>query len=179
MQNLIKAIAPAALVTILLSSNASAQNMMPNNSAKNVNSYTAETDKTNPSTKLKKDIATNPIVVAKFSALFPEAASTQWTSTNDNIWVSFLNNGRKARACFNEKGKMSYVISDCGMEQLPAAFSNTIKKDYPSYHLYNAVEITAHDVVAYEAVLENSVHFITLKYTSDGIQETKQVTKTN
>ncbi len=123
-------------------------------------------------------VTANPVIAAKFSALVPGATNLQWTNTDDNCWVSFLNNGRKGNASFTPKGKMNYIIADCGMEQLPAAFRETIKKQYASYHLFNAIEVTAHHAVAYQAILENAQGYITLKYTADGIEEIQQVTKT-
>ena len=63
------------------------------------------------------------------------------------------------------------------MENLPAAFSKTITSNYASYHLFNAIEIAAYSTVAYQAILENSKDFITLKYTSEGIEEIQQVKK--
>ena len=63
------------------------------------------------------------------------------------------------------------------MENLPAAFSKTITNKYASYHLFNAIEIAAYGTVAYQAILENSKDFITLKYTSEGVEEIQQVKK--
>ena len=74
---------------------------------------------------------------------------------------------------------MNYAIIDCAIEQLPAAFSKAIKQDYPSCHLFNAIEITAHKAVAYQAILENAQGYITLKYTIDGLEEIQQVKKAN
>ncbi len=63
------------------------------------------------------------------------------------------------------------------MEHLPIAFSKSIKKDYASYHLFYAKEITAHGTVAYQAILEDSKGYVTLKYTSGGVKEIQQVKK--
>jgi hypothetical protein len=135
-------------------------------------------DEKNISGGAKEDIATsNPAIAAKFSAMFPAATSAQWSSTKDNLWVSFVHNGRKGSASFTPQGKVNYVIVDCAMEQLPKAFGASIKKDYPLYSVYNAVEIKAHDAVAYQVVLENPVSFITLKYTSQGVEEIQRVKK--
>lgn len=178
MQNSIKATAATAIVSFLLSNNALAQDTHTSTAAKTVYTNIPTIEKNISANISKEDIAANnPIVVAKFSTLFPVATNQQWASTNNNLWVSFLNNGRKASASFTPKGKVNYVILDCAMEQLPAAFCKTIKKDYPLYNLYNAIEITANDAVTYQVVLENPVNFITLKYTSEGVEETKQVKK--
>ncbi len=114
---------------------------------------------------------------ASFSTMFPNASQQKWSSAEENSFVSFLNAGRKATASFTTRGKMNYVITDCGMNDLPAAFSKNIKKDYASYQLFHAIEIKAHGETAYQAVLENAAGFVTLKFTADGIEEIQQVKK--
>ena len=179
MQNSIKATVASAVITLLLSGNIQAQDANSSSTAKTVYKNIPTVIKDIPANVANENIAANnPMILAKFSTLFPLATQPQWTGSKDNLWVSFLNNGRKASACFTPKGQMNYAISDCAEDQLPAAFSNTIKKDYPLYHLYNAVEIKAYDAVAYQVVLENSNKFITLKYTSEGVEEIQQVVKT-
>ncbi len=114
---------------------------------------------------------------ASFSTLFPNASQPKWTSAENNSFVSFLNNGRKATASFSEKGKLNYVITDCSMNELPAAFSKNIRKDYAAYQLFHAIEIKAHGETAYQAVLENTRGYLTLKFTADGVEEIQQVKK--
>lgn len=122
-------------------------------------------------------LVANPDMEARFSALFPNASQQQWSTGADNYWVSFLNNGRKANASFTLKGQMMYTITVCTIEHLPAALSKTIKKEYPTYSLFNAIEIKAHGAVVYQAILENSHSFTTLKYTTDGVEEIQRVKK--
>ncbi len=176
MKNLIKTLSVTMVVTVLLSYNSVAQQMFAGNTAKTV--YATGSIDIKEANTVNINVATTPDVETKFAVLFPSAANLQWSGTDKNYWVSFLNNGRKTTASFTPKGKMNYVISDCTTDQLPAAFRNTIKKEYALYNLYNAIEIKAYNSVAYQAVLENSVNFITLKYTSDGVEEIKQVKKT-
>ncbi len=173
MKNSIKAITATVLITILSSGNLYAQDAYINASAKTPYSTTAGANTSNNSS-----VAINPLVSAKFSTLFPQATNQQWALNNNSSWVSFLNNGRKASASFTSKGKMNYVITDCAMEQLPGSFRKTISKEYASYNLYNAIEIKAYDAVAYQVVLENASTYITLKFTSDGIEEIQQLKKT-
>jgi hypothetical protein len=126
--------------------------------------------------------STTPVTVnvkteARFEALFPKATNLVWSTGSNNYFVSFLNDGRKANASFTKKGKMNYLITECQAEQLPAAFRKAIKNDYAGYSFFNASEIKAHATVAHHAILENSTGFITLKYTSDGVEEIQQVKK--
>ena len=178
MQNSIKLTA-TALVGFLLSNSVLAQDTYIGSTAKTIYTSTATQNAKISATNANEDVvATYQGVMGKFSSMYPGATSPQWTTSQDNLWVSFLHNGRKSSASFNLKGKMNYVILDCGIDQLPAAFSNTIKKEYASYSLCNAIQIKAHDAVAYQVVLENSASFLTLKYTSEGVEEVGKVTKT-
>ncbi|HMK04770.1 MAG TPA: hypothetical protein VK489_11285 [Ferruginibacter sp.] len=140
-------------------------------------SYVNNTFHVKEGNSTKIDPAANPVVTAKFSGLFPTAASQKWTTDADNCWVSFSNNGRNVRASFTLKGELNYIITDCAMEHLPRAFSKAIAKQYASYQLFNAIEITAHGAVAYQAILEDSKGFVTLKYTPGGVEEIQQVKK--
>ena len=121
--------------------------------------------------------AANPKIEARFAALFPNASDLHWVAGADNYWVKFLNNGRTANACFTAKGKMNYAITECGMMDMPEAFSKAIQKEYPAYSLLRAIEIKAHDAVAYQAILEDANGYVTLKYTTDGVEKIQQVVK--
>lgn len=171
MKKSFKAITAAAFFTALLSGNSFAQNLYVTNAAKTLVSNSA-VDNT-----IKSSTPSNEVVAAKFSRLFPAAKAQQWTSSENTCLVSFDNNGRKSRASFTSNGLMNYVISDCTMEQLPAGFAQKIKKDYSGYKLYNAIEINAHESVAYQAVLENESTYLTLKYTNEGVEEIQKVKK--
>ena len=177
MKNSIKAIAATALIIILSSGNSSAQEMSavsaPGKTA-HVSTTTARAENNN----YLSTAAVNPMILAKFSALFPGATSQQWGSSDNNFWVSFLNNNRKASASFTVKGKIKYIITDCAMEQLPGSFRKTISKEYASFKLYSAIEIKAYDAVAYQAVLENASTYVTLKFTNEGVEEIQQLKKT-
>lgn len=125
----------------------------------------------------KTDDGATTAIVSKFSALILNATNLKWTNSADNFLVFFLINGRKGNASFTAKAKLNYVVTDCNAEQLPVAFSKTIKIDYASCHLFNAKKIPAYKTVAYQAILEDSKDFITLKYTLEGVEEVQQVKK--
>ena len=112
-----------------------------------------------------------------FSTLFPHATQTIWKITPENSFVFFINDGRKVRASFNEKGAMNYAITTCSIEDLPASFSKTIKTSYADYQLFHAIEIKAYGETAYQVVLESASDFMTLKYTVDGVEEIRLVKK--
>ncbi|MEO7306443.1 MAG: hypothetical protein ABIR78_05495 [Ferruginibacter sp.] len=170
-----KTIAVTFLLALGLSSTSFAQQVYASNSVKSPGANTTMIMDENSSTKTVDPA--DPAIVTRFSALFPNATNLRWTSSADNILVSFVINDRKGSASFTAKAELNYVITDCGMEQLPAAFSKSIKKDYASWHLFNAKEITAYGNVAYQAILENSKGYITLKYTAEGVEEIQQVKK--
>lgn len=170
-----KIITATIFLIVTLSTNTFAQQLDTEDSsatvyAKNIVAFEAD-DGGNTAVEANSKMETS------FSDLFPNATTRQWYVSADNYWVSFLNNGRKANASFTLEGKMNYIITNCAMENLPIAFSKSIKKDYASYHLFNAKEITTHGTVAYQAILEDSKGYITLKYISEGVKEIHQVKK--
>jgi hypothetical protein len=122
--------------------------------------------------------SSNSRLMAKFSKMFAGADNQQWKTIGDYYHVTFINNGRKARAVFTSKGRMNYLLTDFSLEQLPELLRTKISRDYIGYTLLQALEITGYDTVAYQAVLENDRRFITLKSTTDGIEELKEQKKT-
>ena len=170
-----KIIAVTFLLSIGLSSASFAQQSFASYSVKLSDANTTAFVDENSNAKTVD--VTDALIVSKFSSLFPNATNLKWANSADNYWVSFLNNNRKAKASFTPKGILNYIITDCAMENLPAAFSKTITSNYASYHLFNAIEIAAYNTVAHQAILENSTGFITLKYTSEGVEEIQQVKK--
>ncbi len=170
-----KILAATILLTVALSTNTFAQQSYTGASTEAA--YAQNTAAVEADSEGNAGIAANPKTEARFLALFPNASNRQWSASADNYWVSFLNDGRKANGSFTPKGKMNYIITVCAMEHLPTAFSRTIKKEYAAYSLFNAIEIKAHGAIVYQAVLENSYGFTTLKYTEDGIEEIQQVKK--
>lgn len=178
MQKSIKCLAATAVISFLLSGNTLAQDAHASTDTKTMFSNIPAVEKAIFTSSNEDIMAKNPVILATFSTMFPLATSSKWSNVNDDLWVTFLNDGRKTSACFSAKGKINYAISDCAMEQLPAKFSKTIKKDYALYSLIKAIEIKAHDAVAYEVVLENQLNFIRLKYTSQGVEEVQKINKT-
>lgn len=110
-------------------------------------------------------------LTAALTRIFPASAQQQWWQHGEGFYVQFLNNGQKARAVFNSKGVLQYAITDCSLEQLPQLLRQKIKQQYAGYTLLNAVTINAHNAVAHQAVLENDKGYITLKATSDQVEE--------
>lgn len=168
MKNLIGSIFATATIFLSLVTNCSAQELANNAKGSTVNTNSTESKNTD---------VTNQVVANSFSTLFPAATSQRWTTKDNNTFVSFLNNGKKANASFSLKGKLNYVITECELEHLPASFIKEIKKDYASYKLYNAIEVKAHDAVSYQAVLVNELDFITLKFTDGGVEKIQQLKK--
>lgn len=151
------------------------QNMYASSAVKTSNVSTEkviETDKSNSNSS-----ALNKVTELNFNSMFPNATEQKWTSNSNNSLVSFLNNGKKATASFNVKGKLSYVITNCAMSELPSDFSKAINNSYADYQLFHATEIEAFGETAYQAILENAAGFITLKYTVDGVEEIQTLKK--
>lgn len=175
MTHLSKIITATLLLAVASSANTFAQ--QPNMDGSTAAVYVKNTIAAEAVNVSKTVLAANSKTEASFAALFLNASNQKWSAIADNYWVSFLNNGRKATASFTPKGKMNYSITDCNLAYLPAAFSETIKKEYAAYRLFNAMVIKAHGATVYEAILENNNGFIKLKYTTDGVEEIQQVKK--
>jgi len=113
----------------------------------------------------------------RFKARFPGASMAQWTNGSEAFYVTFLNNGRKAKACFTSAGRLNYTVTECTLEQLPASLRKNILAGYKTYTLFNAIEIDAYGSIAHQVILENATGFITLGATEEGVSEIQQVTK--
>ena len=142
-----KFIAVTFLLAIGLPSVSFSQQSYASNSVKlsNVNTTAFVDDNSNAKTVYVADA----FIVSKFSSLYPNTTNPKWANNADNYWVSFLNNSRKTKASFPQKGILNFIITDCEIENLPAAFSKTITNNYASYHLFNAIEIAAYGTVAW------------------------------
>ena len=179
---------PAGLLALLLSSAyvGHAQNNQAGNPGNS--SYFVQTAVTSPAYKKEKGgsvsgtsdaslLEANPALKARFSNLFPSAVQQQWCKLNDGYYVSFFSNGRKSSAVFSGKGRLSYAISDCKPEQLPDAFRDAIRKDYPGYQLLQGSAIAAHHEVTYQVVLENAQQYVVLRSNGEVTEKVQQVDK--
>ncbi|MEO6705791.1 MAG: hypothetical protein ABIN04_08090 [Ginsengibacter sp.] len=118
-----------------------------------------------------------PNLIKRFSHSFQDAGNQQWTETDNYLFVSFINKGKKARACFTKEGTMNYVITDCDPEQLPASLQQRVKTDYPGYSIFNAKEVNAYNTTTHQVILEDADRFITIISTNEGVEETNTVNK--
>lgn len=135
-------------------------------------------DLENANTIMPNTIRANyPKLMKRFSALFQNSSNQQWTEVNQNLFVSFINNGKKARASFTKDGIMNYVITDSDLKQLPSGLQQHIKNNYPGYTVFNAIEIEAYNTTAQQVILKDADGFITLKSTPDGVEEISHVSK--
>ncbi|HEX2846109.1 MAG TPA: hypothetical protein VHN59_06145 [Chitinophagaceae bacterium] len=174
MKQCTKTLAATLFLTLGVSILSFGQGMYAGNTEKDPDAIATITKK---EVSAENTAAVSPTIAASFSTLFPKATEPKWYEKDSYHFVSFLNNGRKATACFSSKGKMSYAITECRMENLPEAFSKEIQKDYAAYRLFRATEIQAYGQTAYQAIMENASEFITLKYTVEGVEEIKTVKK--
>jgi hypothetical protein len=182
MKNLFKTMLATGLISVALTHHSFAQERYANAVAVDINRDVIADDYNkgalaNVSTAVAT--TTNPLLLTRFAAQFPLATNQLWAINNSSFGVTFLNNGRKTTASFTQKGQLNYVIAVCNLEQLPASFRCTISKDYAMYKLYNAIEMKAYDAVVYQVVLEGAQHYITLKFTNEGVEEIERLSKSN
>jgi hypothetical protein len=122
-------------------------------------------------------IGNYPRLMKRFSRLFQNASNQSWIEVNQILFVSFLKNGQKTRACFTKDGSMNYAITDYNLKRLPAGLQQYIKTHHPCYTVLNAIEIQAYNTTVHQVILENAGGFVTLKSTADGVEETSHVSK--
>ncbi len=121
--------------------------------------------------------AANIKISASFNRQFPTAEQVKWISGEQTSEVHFVVNGRKTKAVFTPNGCLRYALTTCTAEQLPKQLQQLIQKQYTGFVVLNAVEINAHDAVAYQVILENKTGYVTLKSTADAVEELERITK--
>ena len=109
----------------------------------------------------------------KFSKIYPQANSSKWIKLDNCFGVSFISNGQKTTAVFQENGKLNYAVTDLKNENIPAGLQQIIKKDYDGLSILNAIEINDNGNIVHQVILENSSSYITLKASGDEIEVIK------
>ena len=175
MSQITKCIAAALLLSLSTHSLSYAQALYAGNRLKATNKTILPVSE--KSDNAVKDDLINPEATASFAQLFPEATKAKWSNIDGNSFVSFSNNGQKATAGFNARGKINYVITSLNKEQLPAGFLEIMETDYANYHLYHAREVKAYGRTAYHIILENDKDFVTLKYAEEIVEEMQHTVK--
>lgn len=121
--------------------------------------------------------AANSKISASFYRQFPAAEQVQWISNGQTSEAHFVVNGRKTKAVFTPNGCLRYALTTCTPEQLPKQLQQHMQKQYAGFVVLNAVEINAHEAVAYQVILENQTGYVTLKFTADAVEELERITK--
>jgi len=109
----------------------------------------------------------------KFSKIYPQANSSKWIKLDNCFGVSFISNGQKTTAVFQENGKMNYAITSLKNENIPTGLQQIIKKDYDGLCILNAVEINDNGNIIHQVILENTANYVTLKSSGDEIEVIK------
>lgn len=174
MKQRIQLLAATIFFVLGVSTLSRAQIMDAVNPGQAANSPSGDTKTENPA---ENTLTENSAIKSLFLSLFPNATRQKWAQNGPNSFVSFLNNGRNASACFSAKGKLNYAITECGKENLPQDLLEKIRKSYGDWRLFRAVEIKAYGETAWQAIMENATGFIILKYTLDGVEEIQIVKK--
>ncbi|MDQ3550028.1 MAG: hypothetical protein M3413_00705, partial [Bacteroidota bacterium] len=119
MKNLQPILVLIALIS-LISQTSYSQHVAANNRKSSADiTYNHLEEAKNPGGTETKLASSNSGLMAKFSKMFAGANNRQWKTIGDYYHVSFINNGRKARAVSTSKGKVNYLLTDFSLEQLP------------------------------------------------------------
>ena len=118
-----------------------------------------------------------PKVARKFFLLFPDAINPAWIKETGFLYVTFLNYGNKATACFSPKGSMNYCISYIKEADFPADLLQKVKGTYPADEIFSIKEILTEELTMHEIVLQNSELFTVISLSPNGISEIRKIKK--
>ena len=117
-----------------------------------------------------------PILVKRFTAMFPNATQQLWASMGNDFLVYFVIEGKKASACFTKTGKFNYAITDYTTD-LPEAIQRATPHEYASCQVKKAVEIRAYGEVVFQVIFENELAYTTIRYANDGVEKINEIKK--
>jgi hypothetical protein len=80
-------------------------------------------------------VSSKPIISRHFSADFPMATDVNWTKSDGYNTVSFVNNGERAHAYYNDKGILVGTIIDKKFTDLPDRAQYYITDHYNDYDI--------------------------------------------
>jgi hypothetical protein len=118
----------------------------------------------------------DPRTERAFASHFIGAEQISWTKvTGDYLKVSFLWNGRRTEAYFNENAELVGSARIIFYEQLPMAVTRGIESNFAGSTTIEIAEIYMDDSTTYNILLETAKHKYKVHFNSAGqiIQKTR------
>jgi len=142
--------------------------------AQDITSYNEE--RPLPKYLLRSAFTYYPDVSAKallaFKKMFANVNDVHWSIVENKYMAGFINEGRKTRILFDEKGKMVYSISEGTEKSLPADIRKSVKSIYYDYIITAIVEVHSLNITAWIVNLEDETSLVTVKVVDGEVIET-------
>ncbi len=120
----------------------------------------------------------SPRVKAAFASDFAKAKQVNWEKTSDFYFASFVLNGVRVDAAYNEDGDLVGTSRSISADQMPLNVSLAIAEKYAGYQVSaNALELNYEGQTRYYVTVENEKQFIKLKCLSNGDLDVEGKTK--
>jgi hypothetical protein len=120
------------------------------------------------------DESVTPKVKQAFTTDFSKASQVKWEKTSDFYFASFMLQGLRVEAAYNEEGELLGTSRLIKADQVPLSVSLAIAERYTGYQVpATALEINFEGQTRYYITVENEKQFVKLKCLSNGDIETE------
>jgi uncharacterized protein YxeA len=108
-------------------------------------------------------------VKAVFTKKFTGAADVTWQQKNGFYFADFQLNGKTMKAAYDEGGELVGTSQLVSKNQLPAAITSELTKNYAAYDVTGAItQVNFEGKIAYYFSVESKKGLLDLKCSSDG-----------
>lgn len=120
----------------------------------------------------------SPKVKAAFENDFSKASQVNWEKTSDFYFASFMLNGVRVDAAYDESGELVGTSRHISADQVPLSISLAISEKYAGYQVAKtALELNFEGQTRYYIAVENEKLSVKLKCLSNGDLEVESKTK--
>lgn len=120
----------------------------------------------------------SPKVKAAFESNFSKASQVNWEKTSDYYFASFLLNGIRVDAAYDESGELVGTARHISADLVPLSVSLAISEKYAGYQVAKtALELNFEGQTRYYVTVENEKQSVKLKCLSDGGLQVESKTK--
>lgn len=111
----------------------------------------------------------SPKVKAAFATDFAKASKVNWEKSSDFYFASFMLNGVKSEAAYDEEGELVGTSRSISADQMPLNVSLAISEKYAGYQVNKSVlELNFEGRTRYYLTVENEKQSVSLKCFSNG-----------
>jgi hypothetical protein len=107
-------------------------------------------------------------VQSAFNKVFPAAEGLNWNVAGDFLRATFILDGHRTLAYFDEDGRFAGSLRSLFFNQLPLASMSAIDKKYPGADILEVYEITNDEGTSYLLLLEATQKKYKVKVDANG-----------